>query len=29
LRSGLLDGVEDAHVAGAAAEVSGQAFLDL
>ena len=26
---GLLDGVEDAHVAGAAAEVSGEAFLDL
>ncbi len=26
---GGLDGVEDAHVAGAAAEVSGEAFLDL
>ena len=26
---GLLDGFEDAHVAGAAAEVSGEAFLDL
>ena len=26
---GLLDGVEDAHVAGAAAEVSGEAFLNL
>ena len=25
----MLDGVEDAHVAGAAAEVSGKAFLDL
>ena len=25
----MLDGVEDAHVAGAAAEVSGEAFLDL
>jgi len=29
LRCGLLDGFEDAHVAGAAAEVSGEAFLDL
>ena len=26
---GLLDGFEDAHVAGAAAEVPGQAFLNL
>ena len=25
----LLDGFEDAHVAGAAAEISGEAFLDL
>ena len=28
LVGGLLDGFEDAHVAGAAAEVSGEAFLD-
>jgi len=26
---GLLYGLEDAHVAGAAAEVAGQAFVDL
>ena len=29
LAGGLLDGVEDAYVAGAAAEVSGETFLDL
>jgi hypothetical protein len=27
--TGFLDGFEDAHIAGAAAEVSGEAFLDL
>ena len=29
LGGGGVDGVEDAHVAGAAAEVSGEAFLNL